>query len=163
MSPVKRDSSVHAKASILNYSPMASIGQVGDELLGRFGIPVFGMDGEDGLAGCSIGKRKQEFPVEAPGAPQRRVDRIQTIRSSNHDHLKSGILITQQSSTTPFFFNKKTVYKNIQAEIPEKIRTCSASILGEKIYFFIFGSKFVMVNIKSYYILFKFTLYYNLG
>ena len=28
-----------------------------------------------------------------------------------------------RSVATPFFFYKKTVYKNIQAEIPEKIRT----------------------------------------
>ena len=40
---------------------------------------------------------------------------------------------------TPFFLYKNTFYKNIQAEIARKIRTfvrtCPASIWGEKIFF----------------------------
>ena len=50
---------------------------------------------------------------------------------------------TTATTTTPFLLYKNTFYKNIQAEIPENIRTsmrtCPASILGEKIFFFIFG------------------------
>ena len=54
----------------------------------------------------------------------------------------ASIVETQHShAATPFLFYKNTFYKNMQAEIPEKIRTlirtCPASILGEKIFFHI--------------------------
>ena len=49
----------------------------------------------------------------------------------------------QKKYCTPFFFYKNTFYKNIQAEIPEKIRTsirtCPASILGEIFFFSYWG------------------------
>jgi len=57
------------------------------------------------------------------------------------------------SPDTPILFYKNTFYKNIQAENPEKIRTsirtCPASILDEKNFFFIFRSKFVRANTKN--------------
>ena len=73
----------------------------------------------------------------------------------------------EKKEYTPISFYKNTFYKNIQAEIPEKtrtsIRTYQPQFWAEKCFFFLFRSKLVIVNTKSFYILFNFTSYCNLG
>ena len=64
-------------------------------------------------------------------------NRLQTSYQSRKHKDKQKIQIDKRH--TPFSFYKNTFYKNIQAEISEKIRTliktCPASILGKRFFF----------------------------
>ena len=66
---------------------MASIGQFGDEIVRGFWIPVSRVDGEDGLASGGVRQREEELAIEATGTSKCRIDRIQTVRRADHDHL----------------------------------------------------------------------------
>ena len=64
--------------------------------------------------------------------------------------------------TTPISFYKNTFHKKSPPKKRTSIRTCQPQFWAEKC-FFLFGSKFVIVNTKSYYILSNSTSYCNLG
>ena len=73
-------------------------------------------------------------------------------------------LIDRQTAT-PFLFYKNTLYKNIQAEIPEKISTSifdknmPASILGGKKNFFFYLGQNLSLSIQNPITLFSTSLH----
>ena len=64
-----------------------------------------------------------------------------------------------------FFLYKNTIYKNVQAEIPEKNKNIDENLRSLNFgwnFFFLFESKSIFAKTSSY-ILFNFTSYCNLG
>ena len=85
---MSRTGSQYTQAIPLSLSPVTGVGKFGDELFLRRRIPGFRVDGEDRAPRRRVRKREEELPVEPPGTPKRRVDRVQTVRRADHDHLE---------------------------------------------------------------------------